>query len=137
MSSEHKLNWAKKPALAIIGIVILFFALIVGFDEPVTETVASDTTAERVKDDDVAASANENKISDMSLYFDCKPKIQEQLISPRSFDPSALSVKYDFLDNQHIIRFDFYATNAQGGEVMQQAICSFDEDGNILDYGLI
>lgn len=130
MASENKLNWTRKPALAIIGICVLFFALVIGCDEKETEE-------EIAKSDAVVAKSDEKNISDLSLYFDCKPKIQEQLTNPRSFDPSVTSVKYNFVDNEHIVGFDFYSKNASGGEVMQQAICSFDVDGNILKYGVL
>ena len=63
--------------------------------------------------------------------------IQAQLNNPKSFDPEMLSVKYKFIDNKHVIAFDFYAKNGFGGEIMQQAICSFDADGNILEYGIV
>lgn len=84
-----------------------------------------------------ARAKEKDKISDLSLYFACKPKVQEKLSNPKSFDPSITSLKYNFVDNQHIVGFDFYAKNAFGGEVMQQGICSFDVDGNILQYGIV
>lgn len=129
MKATEDINKLRKPALAVIGLVVVFFVIVVlmggGGDK--------DTTAKQT----ATAAPEENKISDMSLYFDCKPKIQALLTNPKSFDPSALSVKYNFVDNQHIIGFDFYAKNALGGEVMQKAVCSFDEDGNILEYGIV
>lgn len=131
MSSEHNLNWMRKPALAIIGVVILFFVLAIGCQETKTEEKEMVTTTSIIKE------TEEKKVSDLSLYFDCKPKIQEQLANPKSFDPIALSVKYNFVDNQHIVGFDFYEENGLGGQVMQQAICSFDVDGNILKYGVL
>lgn len=144
MKNEHKLNWIRKPALAVIGLVILFFILVVGCDEKEgkAEVAASDAAVKDNKKDVVTSATivekpKENKISDVSLYFACKPKIQEQLANPKSFDPSTTSLKYNFADNQHIIGFDFYAKNSFGGEIMQQAICSFDVDGNILEYGIL
>jgi len=122
----------QKPLKAIIGIVVLLaIALIVfgGDDEAPNESAESVLVAKE--------ETKENKISDLSLYFDCKPKIQEQLNNPKSFDPVATSLKYNFVDNQHIVGFDFYAENGFGGEVMQQAVCSFDADSNILKYGVV
>lgn len=129
MKSTDDMNKLRKPALAIIGLVVVFFVIVVlmggGGDKDVA---VKETTTVAPKED---------KISDISLYFDCKPKIQAQLKNPKSFDPKMLSLKYNFVDNQHIIGFDFYAKNSFGGEIMQQAVCSFDVDGNILEYGII
>lgn len=130
MKATDDMNKLRKPALVIIGLVVIFFAIVVLTDDGVTEQPITTKQA-------VVAEPEQDKISDMSLYFDCKPMIQAQLSNPKSFDPKALSVKYNFVDNQHIIGFDFYAKNGFGAEVMQQAICSFDADGNILEYGIV
>ena len=91
--------------------------------------------AKQAKTDERAK--EKEKISDLRLYFACKPKIQEKLSNPRSFDPSPTTLEYAFVDNEHIIGFEFYAKNGFGGEVMHKAICSFDVDGKILEYGVV
>lgn len=129
MKATDDINKLRKPALVIIGLVVVFFAIVVLMGGGGDKDVAVKETT--------TVAPEQDKISDMSLYFDCKPMIQAQLNNPKSFDPEVLSVKYKFIDNQHIIGFDFYAKNGFGGEVMQQAICSFDADGNILEYGIV
>ena len=135
MRSDHKLNWTRKPALVIIGLVIIFFTIVTMLG--VGDNKESEDAISKVESKVATKKSEDNKISDLSLYFACKPKIQEQLANPKSFDPSALSVKYNFVGNQHIIGFDFYAKNGFGGEVMQQGVCSFDVEGNILEYGVV
>lgn len=132
MKATDDINKLRKPALAIIGLVVVFFTIMVLMDDGATEQPI--TTKQSVVTE---PEPKQDKISDMSLYFDCKPMIQAQLNNPKSFDPKALSVKYNFIDDKHVIGFDFYAKNGFGGEVMQQAICSFDADGNILEYGIV
>lgn len=129
MKATDDINKLRKPALVIIGLVVVFFAIVVLMGGGGDKDVAVKETT--------TVAPEEDKISDMSLYFDCKPMIQAQLSNPKSFDPKALSVKYKFIDDKHVIGFDFYAKNEFGGEVMQQAICSFDADGNILEYGIV
>ena len=121
MKTTDDMSKLRKPALAIIGIVVVFFIVIIAFDDNSVDDRAVVADKKEVVVD--------NKVSDTQLYFDCKPKIQAQLTNPKSFDPSALSMEYNFID--------FYAENSFGGEVMQKAICSFDADGNILDYGVV
>lgn len=142
--------------LFIIGIIAAIFETDEQTAARELDTKNKEVAAEQVKAEKLQAKADKqaakeaqkqakidekvkekDKISDISLYFDCKPKIQAQLKNPKSFDPKVLSLKYNFVDNQHIIGFDFYAKNSFGGEIMQQAICSFDVDGNILEYGII
>lgn len=129
MKTTDDMSKLRKPALAIIGIVVVFFIVIIAFDD--------DSVDDRAVVADKKEVVVDNKVSDTQLYFDCKPKIQAQLTNPKSFDPSALSMEYNFIDNQHLVSFDFYAENSFGGEVMQKAVCSFDADGNILDYGVV
>jgi len=125
----------QKPAKFIIGFVIIaFIAYLLFSGDSDAEPVAK---AEPAPTAQVKPEPDKDKISDLSLYFDCKPKIQEQLNNPKSFDPSVTSLKYNFVDNEHIIGFDFYAENGFGGEVIQKAVCSFDADGNILKYGIV
>lgn len=128
MKATDDMNKLRKPALVIIGLVVVFFVIVVLMGGGDKDAAVKETTT---------VAPEEDKISDMSLYFDCKPMIQAQLSNPKSFDPKALSVKYNFIDDKHVIGFDFYAKNEFGGEVMQQAICSFDADGNILEYGIV
>jgi len=130
MKTTDDMSKLRKPALAIIGFVVVFFIVMIGLDD-------DDSVEDRAVVADKKEVVADDKISDTQLYFDCKPKIQAQLANPKSFDPSALSMEYNFVDNQHLVSFDFYAENGFGGEVMQKAICSFDADGNILDYGVV
>jgi len=116
MKTTDDMSKLRKPALAIIGFVVVFFIVMIGLDD-------DDSVEDRAVVADKKEVVADDKISDTQLYFDCKPKIQAQLANPKSFDPSALSMEYNFVDNQHLVSFDFYAENGFGGEVMQKAIC--------------
>ncbi len=84
-----------------------------------------------------AVEVEESKTTPAKLYMACTPKIQEQLKNPKSFDPDPLTIKSGFVDGMHIVGFKFYAQNSFGGEIMQQGICSFDEDANFLEYEIV
>lgn len=79
----------------------------------------------------------ESNTTPAKLYMACTPKIQEQLVNPKSFDPDPLTIKATFAENMHIVGFKFYAKNSFGGEIIQQGICSFDEDANFLEYEIV
>ena len=82
----------------------------------------------------------DEKIRDaQSVRLDkCLTVIRNSLKNPRSFDLESGSIKHgvDSDSGNDITGFKFYAQNGFGAEIIHQAICIFDKDGKMIDYGV-
>ena len=63
----------------------------------------------------------------------CQMAIEKQLKNPKSFDTVFNTTRHapDADTGGYIVGFDFYAKNSFNAEIIHEAACSFDANGNL------
>lgn len=130
----------KKVSIGIIVLCILFFALVTCGED----TASSESTSQKGVDksviDEQKAQAKAEKEAEREKskqqterLVTCQMAIEKQLKNPKSFDTVFNTTRHapDADTGGYIVGFDFYAKNSFNAEIIHQAACSFDANGNL------
>lgn len=124
--NKEKERRIKEFSVGIIVLCILFFALV---------TCGEDTKPNKDQPQESAEKeAERNKAKQETARLTaCQIAIEKQLKNPKSFDFVFNTSRYgeDTETGNYVVGFDFYAKNSFNAEIIHQAACSFDTNGNL------
>lgn len=82
--------------------------------------------------------AKEREEAESTRLVSCQMLVKNSLKNPKSFDTEYSSIvhKVDPETGNDIVGFKFYAQNAFGAEIINQAACIFNKEGKLVDYGI-
>lgn len=75
----------------------------------------------------------EYETSEVVLLSKCQQAVKLHLKNPRSFDTEKSTVEYGTREDGFAIRFNYYAKNSFGAELLGFADCTFDKNGSYIE----
>lgn len=118
---------SKHILLAISGVLVLFF-MVASTPEPSPEVVAKREAEKANQKETESVSRNTDKAM---LAMRCELVIKPQLKNPKSMDVDFSATRDYRTDKGLNLEMSYYAENSFGANMINKALCEFDNRGNL------